>query len=396
MSYKNFLREKPALCLSFLVMILLLILFPFLVGKRPALCQYRGQWYLPSYNSSPTDKSDLTVDLQLKANMDYHKLDYDLVLWPLIEQHPNRLMPATAWQKPGSKDQEGGYYLLGSYDLGRDLLSACLFGFRQSLLIALFALSLSGFFGLILGSFPVFQSQRASRLSLWSLLLISVSLVLVWTEGIFILESKQVRGPHLFKLVFLISVCTLFAYILADRKPAIRFSLDRLSLAYVELMKSIPGLLFLLLLVQIFIRPGFWSLGAIIAFLYLPVIINYSRSFCYRHVSESYIDALVTLGASPARIYVKHILPRLMADLLPVLSLGIANVILMEASLRFLGLGMALQEVSLGSILYAARANPSAWWTAVFPGMMLFWMVYSFNTFGIYLRNKQSLNELKR
>ncbi len=390
MSYSSFLREKPILSLSIHFMALLLLLSPFLSGNAPLICQYKGSWYAPAFSPAMTQASMLSSDLQSKADMDYRKLEYDFVIWPLMRQDPHQLQPAAAWQKPMSKDTEGKCYLLGSYDLGRDLFSACLYGFSQSLKLALLALGLSGILGTILGSFAVFQTYRSERISLWSVAFILAGILLIWNETVYVFEFGRASSSHALWCIGLLLFFLIMAYLFAGMKPAIRFPLDRLVLAYVELMKSIPGLLLLLLLVQIFIRPGQWVLAGIIAFLYLPVVMNYSRSFGYKQVNENYIDALKTLGASDSWIYVKHLLPRIALDLLPVLSFGMANVILLEASLRFLGLGIALNEVSLGSILYAARANPSAWWVVLFPGLMLFWMVYSFNALGEYLRNGPS------
>ena len=64
------------------------------------------------------------------------------------------------------------------------------------------------------------------------------------------------------------------------------------------------------------------------------------------------------------------------------MAFGLANIILLEASLSFIGIGLGVDEISLGGLLYSARSNPSAWWVIVFPGLLIFWLVILFNQIG--------------
>ena len=64
------------------------------------------------------------------------------------------------------------------------------------------------------------------------------------------------------------------------------------------------------------------------------------------------------------------------------LSFGIANAILLEALLTFLGVGLPPQTVSWGTLLQSVRANFDCWWLAIFPGLAIFFTVYTFNRLG--------------
>ena len=59
--------------------------------------------------------------------------------------------------------------------------------------------------------------------------------------------------------------------------------------------------------------------------------------------------------------------------------------ILLEASIRFLGIGSSIEEVSLGSLLFQSRSYIQAWWMIVFPGIFIYWLTSTFYRMGEYL-----------
>lgn len=94
------------------------------------------------------------------------------------------------------------------------------------------------------------------------------------------------------------------------------------------------------------------------------------------------------LGTNPLAIMFRHILPNCMAPILVVATLEIGVVIVTEASLSFLGLGVAATEPSWGGMLADGRAYLTrAWWLATIPGLAIFVIVLAVNVLGDGLRD---------
>lgn len=102
---------------------------------------------------------------------------------------------------------------------------------------------------------------------------------------------------------------------------------------------------------------------------------------------RDYVSAVRNLGAGNVRIAFKHIVPNILGSVIVAASLGVANAILMESSLSFLGLGVQIPVASWGSMLQGAQAHildtPRL---AVFPGLLILITVLSFNLLGDVLR----------
>ena len=93
-------------------------------------------------------------------------------------------------------------------------------------------------------------------------------------------------------------------------------------------------------------------------------------------------------GASDARIIFRHLLPNALAPVLVSASFGVANAILVESALSFLGLGVSVPTPSWGSILSVAETFIDyAWWLVLFPGLAIFTTVAAFNVIGDRFRD---------
>jgi peptide/nickel transport system permease protein len=87
---------------------------------------------------------------------------------------------------------------------------------------------------------------------------------------------------------------------------------------------------------------------------------------------RDFIKAAQVLGLSRARIIFRHLLPNALAPVIACAALRLADVILIESSLSFLGLGVQPPAVSWGSIIRDGRdVLASAWWIATFPGLAI-------------------------
>jgi len=104
---------------------------------------------------------------------------------------------------------------------------------------------------------------------------------------------------------------------------------------------------------------------------------------------QTYVEASRALGASPARILLRHILPNALPLLLVAGSLRVGGFILLEAALSFLGLGVQPPTPTWGSMISLSRSYiNSAPWMVLFPGLAISVTVISFNILGDFLRDK--------
>jgi peptide/nickel transport system permease protein len=102
-----------------------------------------------------------------------------------------------------------------------------------------------------------------------------------------------------------------------------------------------------------------------------------------------FVEAAVNLGSSHGRIIFRHMLPNVMAPYLIMLTAFLGQAILLEASLSFLGLGVAEPTAAWGLMLRGAAVEfaERAPWMALFPGLAISLAVFAFNIFGDSLRD---------
>jgi peptide/nickel transport system permease protein len=102
----------------------------------------------------------------------------------------------------------------------------------------------------------------------------------------------------------------------------------------------------------------------------------------------AYVDAARALGAPPARVIFRHVLPNALAPLIVSAALGIGNVMLLEASLSFLGIGVAPPTPSWGNMIADGKEQiATAPWTTVSPGLAIALVVMALNAVGDALRD---------
>jgi peptide/nickel transport system permease protein len=107
---------------------------------------------------------------------------------------------------------------------------------------------------------------------------------------------------------------------------------------------------------------------------------RYLRAEFQRLRDSDAITAARSLGATHARIVLRHLLPRSVAPVLVTLAFAVGAASLAEATLSFLGVGISPPSASWGEMLYQAQHHVgSAWWLAVFPGGALFVLVLGCN-----------------
>ena len=156
---------------------------------------------------------------------------------------------------------------------------------------------------------------------------------------------------------------------------------DELLMRVTEFFQIIPRFV-LALIVVAFFGSGLLNLILVIGILSWPQTARLVRSQYLSHKTLPYVDAGKALGMRSARLIFLEILPNVMAPVLVVASLDVAQAILLEASLGFFGLGDP-NLTSWGGMLNTAQSYMQrAWWMSVFPGICISLAVLGFNLLG--------------
>ena len=157
--------------------------------------------------------------------------------------------------------------------------------------------------------------------------------------------------------------------------------LDDVLMRFTELFQSIPRF-FLVLLVLALFGSGFHNMILVLGLTSWPTLARVVRAECLSLRERPFVEAARSLGAGNTRILVRHILPNVVPAAVVVIALLASRIILLEASLSFLGLGDP-NVMSLGFLVAnAQRFIRIAWWMSVFPGATLGLAVLAVNLLG--------------
>jgi peptide/nickel transport system permease protein len=154
-----------------------------------------------------------------------------------------------------------------------------------------------------------------------------------------------------------------------------------------DAMLSVPFLILAIALAA-FLGPALENAMIAIAITASPVFVRLARGMALDARSTDWVEAARSLGNPPWRTAIVHVLPNIIPPLLVQSTLAIAEAIIAEASLSFLGLGQQPPSPSWGSMLNSAqRFLDGAPWLAIAPGAAIFVVVLAFNLVGDGLRD---------
>lgn len=163
--------------------------------------------------------------------------------------------------------------------------------------------------------------------------------------------------------------------------------LDDVIMRLAEIQLAFPSILLYIAVLAV-LGPG---LGKVIAILGITGWVTYSRVSRGEVLSireREYIASARAVGSSNTRIMGRHILPNIVAPFIVVASFAVANAIIAEASLSFLGLGVPPSVPTWGAMLAQSRDYlRDAWWPVTFPGLAIMFTVLSINVVGDWLRD---------
>jgi peptide/nickel transport system permease protein len=154
-----------------------------------------------------------------------------------------------------------------------------------------------------------------------------------------------------------------------------------------DAMLSCPFLILAIALAA-FLGPSLENAMIAIGVTAAPVFMRVARGATLDAMTNEYVEAARALGNPAWRVAVRHVLPNIVPPVMVQATLAIAQAIIAEASLSFLGLGQQPPSPSWGSMLNAAqRFLTQAPWLAIFPGAAIFLAVLAFNLVGDGLRD---------
>ena len=163
---------------------------------------------------------------------------------------------------------------------------------------------------------------------------------------------------------------------------------DIYSQRIIELLLAFPTLILAMVLL-LGLGAGVFTVLLAIAITRIPLSVRVIRSVSLSVKENSYVEAARAIGASDVRIMGLHIAPQCLAPWLVLVTAQLGGVIVLEASLGFLGVGVPAPTATWGNMLggaVAATLKPE-WWLVIFPGLAITVTVLAFNLFGDSIRD---------
>jgi peptide/nickel transport system permease protein len=214
-------------------------------------------------------------------------------------------------------------HVLGTDEVGRDILSRMFYGARVSLLVGVIAVAVSCPIGVLIGLVAGYVGRRTD-------------------DALMRLTDIQLAIPTILLAIAVVAVLG----------PGVR---------NVVITLSVTG----------------WTLYARLV-----------RGEALGVKTRDFVVAARAAGAGDMRIMFRHVLPNVLTPVIVVAVFAVANMIILEATLSFLGLGVEASAVTWGRMLNAGRLYLStAWWLTAFPGLAIFLTVLAVNLLGDHLRD---------
>jgi peptide/nickel transport system permease protein len=163
---------------------------------------------------------------------------------------------------------------------------------------------------------------------------------------------------------------------------------DALVMRAADVQLSLPTIL-IALVVLAFLGAGLDKVILVIGIVGWAAYARIMRSSVLQLRERDFVSGARALGASTPRILLRHILPNAFTPLLVQLSVDFPRVVLLEATLSFLGLGVSISTPSLGLMIAGGQDHlfSGGWWLSAFPGIALTLLVFSVNLIGDWLRD---------
>jgi peptide/nickel transport system permease protein len=162
---------------------------------------------------------------------------------------------------------------------------------------------------------------------------------------------------------------------------------DTLLMRFVDMLISFPRLVLLIAIIALF-QPSISLVVAVLGLTLWPSSARIVRGEVLSLREREFIQAARVLGLSTSRIIFRHVIPNVMGPVIVAATLGLGNIILIEAGLSFLGFSVQPPTPSWGNMINDGREfMVTAWWVSTFPGLAIVMTVVAFNLVGDGLRD---------
>lgn len=231
-------------------------------------------------------------------------------------------------------DTDNTDFIMGTDAQGRDMLSTMIYGMRISILIGLGAVALQAVLGIFVGLISGYFGGRIDS---------------------FFMRMADVQLSFSYLMVAIFMSAILQAIVGVSKFGEI----------------AVP---FLILVIGI----SQW-----------PQYARTVRASVLAEKHKEYVEAARVAGFNAGRIMWRHIFPNTLSPILVLSTIQVANAVMSEAALSFLGLGMPVDKPSLGSLINSGFEYifSGSWWITTFPGILLVILVLSINILGDFLRD---------
>ena len=170
---------------------------------------------------------------------------------------------------------------------------------------------------------------------------------------------------------------------------------DAVMMRLVDILYALPFMIFIVLLTVVFGRNMLLLFLAIGAVEWLTMA-RIMRGQVQSLRQQEFVEAAISLGLSPATLIRRHLVPNALGPIIVYTTLTIPNVMLLEAFLSFLGLGIQPPQTSWGLLIsYGAETMEEYPWLLIFPGIALTLTLFSLNFLGDGLRDALDVRSAK-
>lgn len=202
--------------------------------------------------------------------------------------------------------------------------------------------------------------------------------------------ARLVKGAQITLIVAIVGtvIGAVLGSLLGIIAAAQRGRTEAVIVAAIDVQASLPIIIVALFVLAMF-DNSFMLFLLLVGLNGWEVYARLMRGAALQAKESGYVTAVRALGASPARIYLRHVLPNILNIALVQFTVNLPLTVLLEAALSFLGLGVQPPLTSLGQIMSEGRDRlMTAWWLTLLPGAIIFCLALSVSMIGDWLRDR--------
>jgi peptide/nickel transport system permease protein len=318
------------------------------------------------------------------------------ILLPLIPYKVGQTNPNERFMNPFGKQIHKSWYRrhwFGTDALGRDIAAGVIAGTRTALMIGFGSVLVATAIGLLLGLASGYYGDDRYRMARRCVFLWAIGwLMTLFYINIFAHEEISRTRFWLQSLGVILLIYSILRILeklilMIKHNPVMWvIPIDYYVMRSIDLFQAIPFYIILFGLMPLVKEKTISNVILIIGCVSWMPIARQVRTQTLRLRDKVFIQNAEALGYETWRIWLLHLIPNLLTPLLVVMSFGVANAIMAEGMVSFLGVGLKQEVMTWGSISQVAREYPSYWWLAIFPSGAILITVLIFNWLGEHLK----------